>query len=273
MNAATCKAASAWFDRLAKLCQDDASRLGIYRTAAKLSDGVWAITNGNYAVLSAPPAGLEGWDRTIPADPNHGWPLAELAILAAGGDLPEWSEGKIGTVRQNESKFPQIDRVLSMVCEDGHPAPRRRMPDMTAILAAVDAEVARQTAEAKPSTAVQLAAAKNGIKIPHGCSIPTGAFLAVWAVDDDPAVRWSIQADLQKWTLDKDGVPVREASTITIGNPGDKKGAWKLYSLKYLRRLAKSGAWQGGWMYDDEASASDMYFGRDFAMIMPVRKG
>jgi hypothetical protein len=283
MSPSQVKLAVAWFKKLAKLASDDATRPGIHRAAVKVASGVWALTNGHYAIVTTPPAELADWDETIPVCADYGWPMDLLADQAAITGNLDYSESvgpegkpvklcKIGLVERKDATYPQLHKVLAAgVHPGGNHEPRRPMPDMSKILAALDLEIERLNASVAPDADLALLAFKQGLRGKPGVTIAKDSMLKVWALGDAAAPLWTAGATLTEWFVDDAGTVRAKDSQVALGPAGEKGDLKVGMLLKYARLLAKAGPWQGGWMYEHPALPMDLRFGRDFAVLMPCR--
>lgn len=263
------KVAATWFAELAKLASDDTTRPSICRTAVKVAEGVWALTNGHYALVLATPPELRAWDATVPVAPTVPWPMDELAVQAKAGALPAYDAGKIGEVRHRDNTFPDVSRVLNCA-----PADPVDLPDLGKVLAEIDAAIARAKVDCAPAPAVAVAAKYQGIKLDKPGLVLDGVNqLTLW-VDDSvypPQSSWTCKATKTTWVLDGKGVACHHQEPVTLGAPVGK--AICGLDIRYLRRFAKLGGWGGG-VFDwrnGTKNPADMRWGAHFAVLMPQK--
>jgi hypothetical protein len=266
MNRAQVKGAADWFAAVAKY-GDDPTREGISQTAVQVAPQVWAATNGHYAVLMATPPDLREWCATVPVDPKTPWPMAELALQAKAGELPDYCDGKIGNVRPRTTLFPDVARVLNLP-----PDKPLNLPDLGAALVEIDAAIARAKVDCAPTPEIAVLAHRQGLKAKLGMVVQNDLVIRA-TTDDMPGLctpHWSLTAEITRLRLDGDIVLVH-TETVELGSQEGKPV--QALDLRYLRRFAKSGPWGGGTFQNCKKTCApcDMRWGPDFMVLMPMR--
>lgn len=258
--------AAAWFASLASLASDDSTRPSICQTAVKVAPGVWACTNGHYAILSPSPAAIRAWCDTIPVSPQTPWPLDQLATQAKAGSLPEYTGGKIGEVRARDCSYPDIARVIALSAEKP-----LALPDLGAALAEIDAEIAQAKTRATPDPAVAVANVEQKMRLPKtGWQLnPLNRVLLYAEGGDDGTATWSCDGEVTTWGLDKDGIATATQTPVVFGQPRGKPAIGLDY--RYLRKFAKLGPWGGGTWDRDYRNPANMVWGQCFVVMMPQR--